>query len=82
MIIIKGMTVKDKKKKIRGGLFSTKLSWNDTQTVLDLGEETGLHPAHIIRGLVSLAISTSVHCPIEELGQIVAVRGALNKKAA
>lgn len=79
--------MKAKKKKAlassaREGLFSTKLGITEENIVFDFCEETGMHPAHVIRGLVCLGIQYLGGYDEEEHGYVVTKAGALNKKAA
>lgn len=75
--------MKVKKKKIdssRDGLFSTKLGLAEESAVWDFCEETGLHPAHIIRGLICLGIESLGGYDESEHGYVVTRAGSLERK--
>lgn len=79
--------MKAKKKKAlassaREGLFSTKLGAQEEEEVRRFCAKTGMHPSHVIRGLVCLGIQRlNAFCESDWDYHIMRA-GALKKKAA
>ncbi len=84
MIIIKGMIVKDKKKKLRReGLVSTKLNKQEMSQVYDWVDSSGLHIGYVIRALITLGLFHLENDAPNDPYLVLSKAGTLeNKKAA